>query len=198
MGNDVEKDKKAHDQELKESMESRLDVALKAREKRIKAKKDVDDLIKKEADAKKAVKDAREARKKAEENQKALENETSVIKNLAGYKKEAPTTRKILAGFWLFKMIYKFDTDANNEIPADAEFHKKLNQLRADDIGKAVFECSSYYKDTDTIRIDGKKLRTKINKLLVQKEEDIKSAEKFLNDKFKELYPEDKVEDNGK
>ena len=180
---------------LQEEMKKRLDTALKARKKRDDAKLAVKAKEEAITKAKEAVKNAKSALKEAKENAEKLKDETEVILKLAGYAKETPTTRKAIGGFYFYKLINNFDTDGDGTPLGIGTFHKDYLKLKADDIGKAVLACSTYYADTDTVRIDGKKLRAKIAELLAKKDADIEEAKNLLDAEYAKLIPDDVQEE---
>lgn len=179
---------------LEEQMKDRLEDAVKARLKKEKAEANLKALEQKENDAKEAVKTAKKNRKEAEEKAKALANERATYITLAGYKKESPTTRKILFGSCLNQILYMFDgVDKDGKPVKTGDFRKKLNQLRAGDIYTAVLASVEYTplkmypeQQEENLRINCKKLREEINELLAKKEQDIKEAEAYLNDNYEE------------
>ncbi len=195
---------------LEEEMKERLEKAVKARLKKEKAEANLKALEQKENDAKEAVKEAKKNRKEAEEKAKSLQNERATYVALAGYKKESPTTRKILFGSCLNQILYMFDgVDKDGKPVKNGDFRKKLNQLRAGDIYTAVLASVEYTplkmypeQQEENLRINCKKLREEINKLLAKKEQDIKEAEKYLNENFadfvKKLEEEDDVSKSKK
>ena len=198
LNDDVEKS-------LEEQMKDRLEDAVKARLKKEKAEANLKALEQKENDAKEAVKTARKNRKEAEEKAKALADERATYVALAGYKKESPTTRKILFGSCLNQILYLFDgVDKDGKPVKNGDFRKKLNQLRSGDIYTAVLasvtynEKKMYPEQKECVVIDGEKLRANIEKLLAKKEKDIKDAEKYLNENFADFVKKLKEEDAKK
>lgn len=190
---------------LQDEMKERLEDAVKARMKKEKAEANLKALEQKEIDAKEAVKEARKNRKEAEEKAKALANERATYVALAGYKKESPTTRKILGGSCLNQLLCMFDgVDADGKPVKNGEFRKKLGQVRANDIYDAVLasvtynEKKMYPEQKECVVIDGEKLRANIEKMLAKKEKDIKDAEKYLNENFADFVKKLKEEDAKK
>lgn len=184
------------DVKMSDDLAKRLEKAKKARQKLDTAKKRAEEKKEAVAKAKKAVKEAEKAQKKAEKEAKELSDERDVLVNLAGYKVESATTRKAIGGFYLYSLLHKFDSSADGKIVKNGEFKKKLDGVMADAIGKAVLACSAYYSDSDTIRIDGKKLRAEIDKYLKKKEDDVKVAKKLLDEECKKsVLPADEAEE---
>ena len=184
------------DAKITDDKQKLLDKAKKARQKLEDAKKRAQ--AKKDAveKAKQAVKEAEQAQKEAEKKLKKLSSEKDAIINLAGYKTESTTTRKAVGGFYLYKLLDKFDTDSDGKIVANGDFHKKLAGLPADIIGKALLSCSAYYAKRDMVSIYGDKFRAEIDRLLKKKEEDIKDAEILLDEEIKKsLVPADDAEE---
>ena len=184
---------------LDEKTQNLLDRAIKARQKMVDAKKKVEDKKKAEEKAKELVIKAKLAVKKAKDDAKKLDKEKVAIEKLAGYKVESETTRKVIAGYYFYQIIDKFDTGKDGKVIKNGEFNKKYKSLMSADVSKAVLDCATYYPDTDTIRINGKELRAKIDELVNKKENAINDAYKLIDAEIKKsLLPDPKTEEKAK
>ena len=175
-------------------LQKRLKEALAKRKERDDARKNVEDMEKAIEQAKNAVKEAKKKLKTAKKTADTFNDETEVIKKLAGYSEENPTTRKAVAGYYFYKILDMFDTK-DGKVVENGDFHQKYNQLKADDICKAVLASLKYYDNGDNICIYGDRLRAEIDKLVKKKEADIASAQNLLDAEYlKIVNPENKKE----
>ena len=171
--------------------QSKLQDVLNARKK----KKSIEDRIaqqkQKRIKLKEASKKFTKEIKEDREKLKQLEDEKVLIIELAGYGKEPETKRNSCAGNCLFDLLAKFDGRKHND---GILFSQKINSLQKTDlIVKAVLECSTYYDDSDSVRIDGKTLRPRIEQLIKDKNTAIAKANETLDAEWKKLFTESQV-----
>ncbi len=171
--------------------QSKLQGVLNARKK----KKSIEDRIaqqkQKRIKLKEASKKFTKEIKEDKEKLKQLEDEKVLIIELAGYGDEPVGKRNTYAGNCLFDLLAKFDVRKQK---ADATFSQKINSLQKTElIAKAVLESAIYYDDSDSVRIDGKTLRPKIEQLLSDKKSAIAKANETLDAEWKKLFTENQI-----
>ena len=161
----------------------KLQAALAARKKREESKQRLESKKKKEAEAKAAAKKATEERKEAEKKNKAVTDEREILIKLAGIKNESKSSRGYFSSQCFFDLLNLFDADNK-----DRPFEKKYNSLRSiEKIAQAVRESTMYDNASDTVCINGKKLREKVNALLQKKEDAITAAKKMLDTEWAKI-----------
>lgn len=173
----------------KAEMEARLEEAIKSRKKLEEAQK----RLKKKQDAEeKAInlaKEAIKARKEAEKIENKLKNERSTLEKLAGCKPESKSSRIHYAGQGFFDLLNKFDTDEKGNVKRNGSFSKKYNSLNIEVVAKAVLKCSKYFPDSGNICIFGDDLKKELDKEIADRENSIKLAKEFLDEKFAKMLP---------
>lgn len=167
--------------------DTNLIAALNARRKLKEAEERLVDKKKKEDEAKQTAKKKEEDRKKAEKEVANLKDEKKLLLKLAGIKTEGKSSRGHFSSTCFFDLLNMFDAD--NE---DRPFKKKYNSLKSiEKIAQAVRDCTTYDIENDILCINGKLLREKVDTLLQEKEDLIKTAREKLDAEWAKVLADD-------
>ena len=168
---------------MAEINQSKLQEALELRKKI----KDIQDIIDEEERIRKAHLDASKKKTQNIKNKKKkikkLEDEEEIILKIAGYEKEEPdNVRGFCAKKGFFDMLNLLDQKEPKE---EISFSQKYNSLQNTSlVAEVLFESTRYHNDTDTIVIDGKILREKIDRLINKRTSDIEAAKALLDEEW--------------